>query len=478
MIEPARHKQLFLDDGAIESMSGVQRVLHQPTRHGIALGPDHSLGQTYVQTRSVPQWNPDLGLWEWWHWRFYGGAYGRETRVNHVSVSADGVNWESPERGLYEWDGSTANSIAWDPGGRTLYHIVRDELDPDPSRRYKALFDTSERWLGTSPDGFNWTMPDVPPIPSDDESHFFYDPYTEQFVALVKHSTEWGRSVWLSTSDDFNEFSEAELVFHTDARDRDIGQERIQRVNDDPDLLSLPLVDDFQHIAQAYQMAVMPYEGIYVGFPLILNPSSLIPPPWGNYTALNQIELTVSKDLRHWDRVADREIFIGVGPWDGVNYATTQVSMAGQPRVEGDEIWIYHGGSRFRGPAEVYPEEYAKYRNDSGALYLSKLRLDGFVSLDARDRGEIVSQPFDLNGGALHVNVDAEDGDIRAELLDAETMAPVAGFNADECKAVSGDHLDGRLSWGDRILPPQDRPVRARFLLRNASLYAFWATSD
>ena len=211
MIEPDRHKQLFLDDGAIESMSGVERVLHRPKKHGIVLAPDLSRGQTSVQTRSAPQWNPETGLWEWWYWALSKGRlYGREARVNHISVSPDGVDWEPLECGLYEWQGSRANSVAWDPRARTLYHIVRDERDPDPSRRYKALFDTSERYLGTSPDGFDWTMLDEPPIPSDDESHFCYDPYTEQFVATVKHSTEWGRSVWLSTSRDFRTFSEAE----------------------------------------------------------------------------------------------------------------------------------------------------------------------------------------------------------------------------------------------------------------------------
>ena len=477
MIEPNRHKQLFLDDGAIESASGVARALHRPKKHGVVLGPDHSRGQTYVQTRSAPQWNPEAGLWEWWHWAFYGGLYGRETRVNHVAVSADGIDWESPELGLYEWNGSTANSVAWDPQGRTLYHVVRDDRDPDPARRYKALFDTSERYLGTSPDGFDWKMLDEPPIPSDDESHFFYDPYTERFVAMVKHSTEWGRSVWLSTSEDFKSFTDAELVFHTDAKDREIGQERVRRVIDDPDYLSLPLLDDYEHMAQAYQMAVMPYEGLYVGFPLILNPSALIPPPWGNYTALNQIELTVSRDLRNWERVADREVFIGVEPWDGTNYATTQVSMAGQPRVVGDEIWIYHGASRFRGPMEVYPEEYRRYRADSGALYLAKLRLDGFVSLDAGERGTVLSRPFDLRGGDLRVNANASGGELRAALVDAETMAPLPGLGESECRPLDGDHIDGRLSWGEGRLLARDRPVRARFSLRDASLYAFWVAA-
>jgi len=483
MIEPARHKQLFLDNGAIESMSGVKRVLHQPTKHGPVLTADRSQGETSVQSRSVPQWNPGKGLWEWWYWAFHEPSKGQhrssETRLNHYAVSNDGVNWETPSLGLYEWNGSKDNNVAWDPEGRTLYHIVRDERDENLSRRYKALFDTRDRWLGVSPNGLDWTMLEEPTIPSDDESHFLYDPYTEQFVAMVKHSTEWGRSVWLSTSKDFHSFSEADLVFHTDAIDRENCQERVRKVIDDPDYLSPPLVDDFQHMAQAYHMAVMPYEGLYVGFPLILNPASLIPPPWGNYTALNQIELTVSRDLRNWERVADREVFIGVEPWDGVNYATSQVGMCGQPHVHEDrEIWVYHLAVRFRGPKEIYPEEYHPYFDDGGAIYLAKLRLDGFVSLDSGEHGTMVSQPFAPGGGELRVNVDAPRGDVRAELVDAETMEPLPGLSVSDCDTLGGDHLSGRLTWGDAALPAQDRPVRVRFHLRNASLYAFWVTSN
>ena len=155
MIYPGRHKQLFLDDYAIESMSGVKRVLHQPEKHGPVLTADRSRGETTVQSRSVPHWNPDKGAWEWWYWAFHESSNGQhrnsETRLNHYAISSDGVNWESPSLGLYEWNGSKDNNVVWDPEGRTLYHIVRDERDEDPARRYKALFDTRERWLGVSP---------------------------------------------------------------------------------------------------------------------------------------------------------------------------------------------------------------------------------------------------------------------------------------------------------------------------------------
>ena len=53
-------------------------------------------------------------------------------------------------------------------------------------------------------------------------------------------------------------------------------------------------------------MAVMPYQGIYIGFPTIFNPFGAIPPPRTNFTRINQIELSVSRDLYNWERVADR----------------------------------------------------------------------------------------------------------------------------------------------------------------------------
>ena len=82
------------------------------------------------------------------------------------STSEDGVNWENPELGFYEWRGSKKNNIALAPGSEHLAHIIRDETDPDPQRRYKALFGSNGRKPAVSADGFEWTMLDVPPVPS------------------------------------------------------------------------------------------------------------------------------------------------------------------------------------------------------------------------------------------------------------------------------------------------------------------------
>ena len=191
LLKPAEHKQLFIDDHAIHSMSGVSRRLGRLEKLGPVLRPDRSRGQTGLQSRSSPIWNPEKGLWEWWH----NGVYsfiGRSSKLSCYATSRDGVEWEAPSLGLFEVNGSRDNNVAGDPNGRRLYHILRDEREEDPARRYKGLFDSHDRWLGVSPDGFDWTMLDVSPIPSQDESHFIYDEYTEQFLAFVKQATSGG----------------------------------------------------------------------------------------------------------------------------------------------------------------------------------------------------------------------------------------------------------------------------------------------
>ena len=472
-IHPERHKQLFLDDHAVESAAGVTRTLHQPEKQGAVLRGDVSAGQTGVQSRSSPQWNSDRQVWEWWYWAFYDAPNATGDRLDYYAVSKDGIEWEKPSLGLYEGRGPGDRNVAWDPTARSIYHVIRDEGAADPRRRYKGLFDLLDRRIGFSPDGFDWTLPDISPVPSQDESHCVYDESTGRYLATVKQATDWGRSVFLSTSENFTDWSFPTLVFNTDEQDNENRKRRIREATEDPDYLTPPVIGEppEDYIAQCYQMAVMPYEGLYVGFPALYNPAG--PDGAGNNTGLNQIELTVSRDMRTWDRVADRELFIGIDPWDGVNYGTAQNLMSGCPHVRGDEIWVYYNALRFRAYSDQHPELDPAFFKDGSALCLAKLRLDGFVSLDAAGGGSVVTKPFLFTGAGLSVNVEAR-GELRAELLDPRTGEPMPGFTAGECSPLAGDLLSGPIRWGERARPETDAQAQVRFHLRDASLYAFW----
>ena len=480
LIHPHRHKQLFLDDGAIEAVSGLQRVLHRPERCGPVLRTNRSRGEKHVQSASVPQWNPEESLWEWWY-RGYP-AYAEDALCLYAK-STDGRHWEQPDLGLYEWDGSTANNIAYRSPERSLYHVIRDESDDDPRRRYKAFFsndDHMNRCPGVSPDGFQWTFPDAHPIPSQDTSQLIHDDLGQRYLATVKHRTEWGRSAWLTTSPDFVHWTDPVLILHTDEIDQENRERRIQEVVDDPAYLSPPAVDGREYIAQLYMLPVMTYEGLYIGFPLLFNPSGA-DPEHTNHTGLNQVELAVSRDACHWHRVADRAVFVGVEPWEGgANFGNAQVALCGPPIVRGPEIWIYYNAYRFRGHRDLFAGLDPRIYNDafweeSGAICLARLRLDGFVSLDASPEGELLTAPFLWSGERLYVNADTGDGEMAAEMVDAESHAPLPGRSAGECRLLQGDHLRGAVTWGEETAAGSAGiPVRLRFHLRKARLYGFW----
>ena len=72
------------------------------------------------------------------------------------------------------------------------------------------------------------------------------------------------------------------------------------------------------------------------------------------------------------------------------------------------------------------------------------------------------------------MNTDATAGQVSAEVVDAQSGEPVPGLSAGECEPVRGDQLRGRLSWNGAPDLSHDRPVRVRFTVEGARLYAFW----
>ena len=74
------------------------------------------------------------------------------------------------------------------------------------------------------------------------------------------------------------------------------------------------------------------------------------------------------------------------------------------------------------------------------------------------------------------VNVDATDGELRVEILDGDDR-PIDGCSADDCLPIRGDHIRTIVAFkeGRGTFMRHTGPVRFRFHLRNAKLYAFKA---
>lgn len=139
----------------------------------------------------------------------------------------------------------------------------------------------------------------------------------------------------------------------------------------------------------------------------------------------------------------------------------------------GDKLYFYASG-RTDTPGTF---EQRAHKCTTG---LATLRRDGFTSMDAgEDAGHLTTRPVRFKGKHLFVNVDADEGELRVEVLD-KAGDVVAPFSLENCRAVSVDKTSHAVNWkGVKDLSDlAGQEVRFRFSLRNGSLYAFWVSPD
>ena len=103
------------------------------------------------------------------------------------------------------------------------------------------------------------------------------------------------------------------------------------------------------------------------------------------------------------------------------------------------------------------------------------LRLDGFASIHApTDGGELFTPPLIFKGTGLVLNfATSAFGSVRVEVQDADGQ-PLPGFTLADSIELYGDTVDRLAKWkGDPDLGLHaGKPVRLRFVLRDADLYA------
>jgi len=185
------------------------------------------------------------------------------------------------------------------------------------------------------------------------------------------------------------------------------------------------------------------------------------------------VELTASRDGRHFSRVGNRDILIPLGDadqWDPHCHGPTS-----RPILVGDELWIYYFSAPVLDPKKVGVEK-ARAAQIS-RIGLATIRRDGYVSMDAGDEaGRLVTRPLTFNGQSLHVNARVQRGGyLKAELQTIEGES-VMDYQLAQCDPVTGDVMSACISWGQKKLlrRPVDESLRLVFALKNAKLYSFW----
>lgn len=438
-------RQLFLDDHGVASQQGLRSVFHPPEKRGAVLRSPNP-AQT-VQTRTAPMRDETRQ-----RWLLYV-----ITIDQNLWESADGLNWQPLEN----------------PNLRIDMAVV-DSRDPDPARRFKAPLLNSG--FAVSANGVNWNKLDLPVIPSSDEGNFTYHPETGLFIHTVKRGGPHGRAVALATSTDFQRWNDLGLVFHSDERDQELGRQRIAARFADVTLEPMRYNTPEAYNVDVYNMGVFWYEGLYLGTPAMFHATGKVP-NYPNTDGFQIIELTLSRDLKTWQRLGNRQAFIGPSRVASGAYDLTQIISPSAPVVRDEELWFYYTGLKWRSTFD-YEGTYPNGKTilvpgrdrDTGAVCLAVLRRDGFVSLDAGDApGTVTSKNFELKGKSLHVNVNARDGELTAELLDA------AGKVIATSAPLKGDQPRSTLEWKSGTLADHvGKQVALRLRFRNASVYSYW----
>ena len=474
----------FFDDWLIESMEGAALRLHHPVPREVALefnrpweGTTHGYpsvfqdGDTYRLYYRGSNWDTEARLWS--------------HVVACLAESTDGISWERPDLGLFEFEGSRRNNIILAPPasldeGRPLddFFVFKDENPEAPdSQRYKGICDVNwKAWGGgimgfASPDGLHWKRVQERPVIIDDKQYdgpqgpAFWDSHRGEYraylrawaagdgeeVPQLKHIPEdlyvqleqpeadrfqW-RTVRYATSKDFIHWTRPALV-----------------------QFDVPLSMD----EQLYTNGVHPYfraPHIYIGLPKRFAPF--------RHKILEQNPgvsdggFMTSRDGVHWKLW--REAFIRPG-LDQKNWVNrNNLPAFGILETGPGEISVYWG--------EHNKDKTCRFRRGT-------IRTDGFVSVNAGyGGGELVTRPLTFEGRELVINYSTSAfGSVRVELQD-EAGSALDGYALNQSPVLYGDAIEHTVSWesGPDVSALAGRPVRLRFALTDADLYSIRFTS-
>jgi hypothetical protein len=302
-----------------------------------------------------------------------------------------------------------------------------------------------------SPDGLHWTLYAKNPVfPSNDTCSLLYDPKAGEYFAFHKRSEVYRgherRIVYLATSRDMQQWSDATLVMAPDA----IDDAQVHREGGE--------------YGEFYNMTAFPYAGQFLGFVThfrYMRRLAESAPMQSKDDGPIDVQLVHSRDGRTWARCEDRSPVIPNGPhaYDAgciLGVANSVVEM-------GDQIWTYytaitttHGGA--------VPEKQI-------TIARAAWRRDGFVSLDAAaDTGTVQTVPLECAGDTLRVN--AKAGHMTAAVLDASGQY-IPGYGHEDCMEITGDSVHHTVAWKEHEDLPEPRPLRVEFRMRHTELYSF-----
>jgi len=425
-------------------------------------------------------------------------------RILCYAESTDGIHWTKPNLGLCTWDGSKENNIILphddldilcsEYEGATVFidpvAASKDEkykmlvkMTPAPMKFYKNHRRLPKgQYAFVSADGIRWKLKSprkVNPAASDTQLSVFWDERIAKYVAYTRMKPYYPdrkiriRQVGRMVSDDFVHWGKETSVLAPDKSDWEGSPPKLLRVSiyggniskytESPNIyLALPSL--FYHWKydrkRTYTKRKDPSKG---------NEEREEPKGKVSYhvaPATMDVQLATSRDGIHWNRSPQRRPFIRLGP-EGSFWSKVIFPGADFIRVK-DELWIYFGALDVS-----HSEERASV---NGARGRAVLRLDGFISADAAyTGGELTTKPLIFSGSKLQLNVDTSAGGVVKMEIQDKDGAPINVFTEAVADEINGNYIRIFARWqgSTDVSSLAGKPVRLRFVMRDAKLYSF-----
>ena len=432
MLDIGSRLELFVDDWLIDRMKNVTLRLAQPTPREAVLRfdrPWEGPGSAYVTVMK------DGDRYR----MYYRGSDPAPDKVRQVACyaeSRDGIRWVRPKLGLYKIDGSAENNVIWTGHGNHNFTPFRDANPAaKPSQAYKAVAGGPLVALASA-DGIHWRRMQAEPVITrgafDSQNLAFWDARIKRYVCYLRDGRRRVRAIRRCTSKDFITWTKPVWL--------DFGKT--------PD----------EHL---YTNAITPYfraPHIYMGFPKRFLPlrKAVAEHP---YRGASDGVFMTSRDGTHRDR---RFMEAFIRPNLDRNNWTQRSNMT---------AW----GVVPTGPQEISIYAGEHYYHPTCRLRRYTLRPDGFVSVHADYAGgEFVTKPLVFAGKTLVLNcATSAVGSIRVEIQDAGGKA-IPGLGLRSAVELYGNAIEMPVRWRKvaDLAEWAGRPVRLRFVMKDADLYA------
>ena len=470
--------ELFVDYYLIDQLKGDAELrLHHPIPQQIVFRTDApwegnaSAYQSIFQDGSVYRM-----YYRGLHYTHSGGdALALEPHPPFLcyAESTDGIHWRRPNLGIVEFKGSTRNNIILSPdhvaeiGGDPAHTAVFKDANPDcpPDERYKMIIVGSKPrglYVLKSADGVHFSLMSDKPIQThgafDSQNVAFWDPVRKEYREYHRGFRKGVRDILTATSSTILHFPKPQWLNYPDA--------------------------PVEHL---YTNAILPYyraPHIFIGFPMRYTDRGWRPVLF-DLPGLRE-RLARAKASRRYGTAITDALFMTSR--DGITFHRWQEAFI-RPGPRLRESWVYGDNFVFWGMVETRselsdaPNEISLYATEGywEGTYTSvrryTLRIDGFVSVHATMRGgEVITKPLVFQGGSLAINVSTSGaGSVRVEIQDAQGK-PIEGYSLNDCPEIFCDDIRYIVRWrntGSDVRPLAGKPIRLRFVLRDADLYSF-----